>query len=137
MTSSVELRLPLLDYRLVETVIGLRKNYSDYQLPPKAWFKQSIEGLVPDWVVARPKRGFEPPRRTWHKMIFSKYGGELEDGYLVRAEILRRDRARSLAFGPFPLEAGVPLSFKALVLELWCRRYSSLAESEQAASRIS
>jgi asparagine synthase (glutamine-hydrolysing) len=70
-------------------------------------------------------------------MIFSKYGGELEDGYLVRAEILRRDRARSLAFGPFPLEAGVPLSFKALVLELWCRRYSSLAESEQAASRIS
>jgi len=31
---TVELRLPLVDYRLVETVIGLRKACPDHALPP-------------------------------------------------------------------------------------------------------
>ncbi len=35
MASSVELRLPLLDRRLVETVVGLCKARSDVRLPPK------------------------------------------------------------------------------------------------------
>lgn len=122
MASSIELRLPLVDHRLVETVIGLRKFQTDYHLEPKAWFKAALKGILPDWVMTRPKRGFTPPVRAWHRALFAQYGSMLGEGYLVQAGILRHKSARALASGPFPLGAVAPLSFKALVLEMWCRQ---------------
>ena len=122
MASAVELRLPLIDYRLVETVIGLRKRHTDYQLPPKAWLKSSLEGVLPDWVMNRPKKGFAPPLREWHDALFAAYGSELDAGYLVESGALTPEAGRMLAAGPFPQNAVTPLSFKALVLEMWCRR---------------
>lgn len=126
MASSVELRLPLLDHRLVEAVIGLRKNCPDSQLVPKAWLKDAAASLLPAWVLNRPKRGFEPPRHLWHQAIFATYGHELRDGYLVSEGILTAAAANLLAIGPFPTGAGSPLSFKALVLELWCREFATV-----------
>lgn len=124
MASSVELRLPLVDYRLVETVIGLRKNYPDYVLQPKAWFRAALKGIVPDWVMTRPKRGFAPPVREWHDALFREYGHMLDGGYLARSEILMPDTAKKLSGGPYPSRVITPLSFKALVLEIWCRKMS-------------
>ena len=124
MASSVELRLPLMDYRLVETVVGLRKSKPDYQLGPKAWFKGALKGILPDWVMDRPKQGFAPPVRDWHHALFAAYGSMLEDGYLVQAGVLRAQSAQELASGSFPAGAVAPLSFKALVLEMWCRKLS-------------
>jgi asparagine synthase (glutamine-hydrolysing) len=120
MASSVELRLPLVDYRLVETVIGLRKASPDHTLPPKAWLRAALKDVVPNWVLNRPKRGFTPPLREWHQAVFAAHGGALEDGFLVAQGILRPSSARDLAAGPYPPEAGAPVSFKALTLELWC-----------------
>lgn len=125
MASSVELRLPFLDYRLVETVIGLRKQISDYQLPPKAWLKDAVSDLLPPWVMQRRKRGFEPPVREWHNALFHAHGSLLKDGYLVQSGILKAGAAEKLSDGIFPSNAAVPLSFKALVLEIWLRRFSS------------
>ncbi|TAK13059.1 MAG: asparagine synthase (glutamine-hydrolyzing) [Anaerolineae bacterium] len=122
MASSIELRLPLLDYKLVETVIGLRKARPDHTLPPKHWFKEALRGRVPDWVLERPKRGFEPPVRAWHAALFAAYGDRLADGVLVEEGILTPNAARQLASGPFPKNTTTPLSFKALTLELWARR---------------
>jgi asparagine synthase (glutamine-hydrolysing) len=132
MASSVELRLPLLDYRLVELVFGLRKNRADFRLPPKAWLKDALRGIVPDWVMQRPKRGFNPPVRQWHQALFAAYGSTLADGYLVQAGVLNPAWARKWAAGPFPLGVSVPLSFKALVLETWCR---NLAPGFEASPR--
>lgn len=124
MASSVELRLPLLDYRLAETVIGLRKTQADFHLPPKAWLKAALQGILPDWVINRPKRGFTPPVREWHRALFAKYGETLSDGYLRQAGVLTAESACQLAKGAFPLGVTAPLSFKALVLETWCRNLS-------------
>jgi asparagine synthase (glutamine-hydrolysing) len=126
MASSVELRLPLVDYRLVETVIGLRKTRSDVGLQPKAWFRQAIEDVVPDWVRRRPKRGFQPPVRAWHRALFAKHGHLLRDGALVQHEIIGSAAAHRLAEGAFSVTETNPLSFTALVLEIWCRQ--SLAQ---------
>ena len=123
MASSVEVRLPLLDYRLIETVIGLRKTYSDLALPPKAWLKSAVHGIVPDWVLSRPKRGFAPPVIEWHRALFSAYGNSIKDGVLVEKGVLDERAGRDLALGPFPRGAIAPLSFKALILEQWARHY--------------
>lgn len=121
MASSVELRLPLLDYRLAEVVAGLRKTYRDYDLPPKAWLREALKGVLPDWVLQRPKRGFTPPVRVWHRALFAAYGKFLANGYLVQSEVLTPASASLLAEGDFPLGVTAPPSFKALVLEMWCR----------------
>lgn len=129
MASSVELRLPLIDYKLVETVIGLKKNYPDYNLQPKAWFKAALKGIVPEWVMNRPKRGFAPPVKEWHDGVFQKYGSLLDAGYLVESKILNPETAKTLSKGSHPSDVNTPLPFKALVLELWCRKMCDIREN--------
>lgn len=120
MASSVELRLPLLDYRLVETTIGLRKSMADYKLPPKAWLKAAIKDILPEWVINRPKKGFQPPVDEWIRAVFDAHGQRLEDGYLVQAGVLKQECARELS----QLSgATAQLSYDALVLELWCQQF--------------
>jgi len=108
------LRLPLLDYRLVETVIGLRKTRSDLDESPKAWLSSAISDLLPDWVVKRPKKGFNPPVREWQAGLFSAYGNTLTQGYLVQNEVLAKGFAERLNSDS--------ITFAALVLEYWCRQ---------------
>jgi asparagine synthase (glutamine-hydrolysing) len=134
MASSVEMRLPLLDRRFVETVVGLRKSKSDVRLPPKEWLKRAVEGLLPEWVLRRPKRGFAPPVGEWHQALFAAHGGSLRGGHLVQSGVLNRESAELLARGPFPTGLTSPLSFKALVLEQWCRRMSAEARVSSAAA---
>lgn len=122
MASSVEMRLPLLDHRLVETVIGLRKAHTDVDQPPKSWFKAAIRDLLPEQVLNRRKRGFSPPVSDWHRALFAEHGASLRDGYLVQHDVLTSESAQALSRGPFPSSAITPLSYKALVLEQWCRR---------------
>jgi asparagine synthase (glutamine-hydrolysing) len=124
MASSIELRLPLLDHRLVETVIGLRKAHSDVNQAPKAWFKAALKDVLPDEVINRRKRGFAPPVMEWHRALFAEYGASLRDGYLAQREVLNGEAAEHLSRGPFPTSAITPISYKALVLEYWCRRMS-------------
>lgn len=135
MASSVEMRLPLLDRHFVETVIGLRKSSSDARLPPKEWLKRAAEGLLPEWVLERPKRGFAPPVGEWHAALFAAHGDSLRGGYLVQNGVVKHEAAERLARGKFPAGLTSPLSFKALVLEQWCRRMS--AESRAARADVS
>jgi asparagine synthase (glutamine-hydrolysing) len=54
MAASVESRLPLVDYRLVETVIGLHKTYPlEAAGPGKQWLREAMGELLPDFVLSR------------------------------------------------------------------------------------
>ncbi len=125
MAASVELRLPLVDYRLAETVIGLRKARSDSFLPPKTWLREAVKGILPEWVLRRPKRGFQPPVGPWLKALFARYGRLLDDGWLVQHGVLTPESARRLSRAPWSFGDRAALSFKALTLEVWCRQYHS------------
>jgi asparagine synthase (glutamine-hydrolysing) len=122
MASSVELRLPLVDYRLVETVIGLRKAQPDHALPPKAWFRAALKGLLPDWVMNRRKQPFQPPTRAWVSALFAAYGNHLDGGFLVQAGVIEKGAASKLAQTNLGMGPKGNLAFEALVLELWCRQ---------------
>jgi asparagine synthase (glutamine-hydrolysing) len=130
MASSVELRLPLVDYRLVETVIGLRKVHRDLEAGPKRWLRDAVRGIVPDFVLSRPKRGFTPPWRPWARALAKNYGSDLLDGYLVEHEILTGPGAATMARRISPPPLGMPsfLADRALLLELYCRRMNASAE---------
>ncbi len=131
MASSVEMRLPLVDYKLVEAVVGLRKRNSDSHLPAKFWLREAVKDVLPEWVFNRPKRGFEPPTHQWHDALFAAYGNSLRDGFLVESGVLSGDGAARLSNGDFPAGITSPLSFKALVLEQWCRQMISIQPRQE------
>jgi asparagine synthase (glutamine-hydrolysing) len=118
MSYSVEPRNPLLDHRLVETVIGLRKHASDAGLPPKAWLREAARDLVPAAVLSRPKRGFQPPGVEWRAEVFAKHGEKLIDGRLAASGLIDRKLLRKFAS---PWRRQMVIAFPLLVLELWCR----------------
>ena len=125
MAASVEGRLPLVDYRLVEIAVGLRKRVQDWKLPRKQWLLDSARAMVPEHVFARRKRGFTPPWRSWTGAIFARYGEHLSRGALHEAGILKE-----LSPTLQPIDAlGRPreLLMPALMLEEWARGMRSLA----------
>lgn len=129
MTNSVELRLPFVDYKLVELVIGLRKTHAsdpDYLRFPKPWLRGAMQGILPEFIIDRPKQGFAPPLMEWHNALFKAYGHYLDGGYLVQSGVLTEQAGAELSAGPFPRGAIAPISFKALVLEIWCREMTKL-----------
>ena len=130
MASSVELRLPLVDYRLVETVIGLRKAHRDIDLGPKRWLRDAVAGLVPEFVLKRPKRGFSPPWRIWARSLSEAYGHDLRDGFLVQEGVFSKAGAASAADNISPGAFGVHRisSERAVLLELWCRAMRDAAK---------
>ena len=127
MAASVELRLPFVDYRFVETVVGLSKVHPGMaSAHPKKWLREAVQGIVPDFVMARRKRGFSPPWRPWNKALSDAYGDQLLDGYLVQhgvitPEAARRERQR---LNPNPMGLPALVAGKTLVLENWCRQMS-------------
>jgi asparagine synthase (glutamine-hydrolysing) len=127
MASSVELRLPLVDYRLVETVIGLRKTTADHASPPKNILSKVAADLLPDWVMNRKKRGFSPPADQWLNGIHTRYGGDLHDGFLVREGVLDKKILSQLSKNPPARGPERNVWFSLVVLETWCRSMNKLA----------
>jgi len=127
MAASVESRLPLVDYRLVETVIGLHKTYPLASgARPKEWFREAMSGLLPAFVLNRRKVGFSPPWREWGHALAVTHGDLLIDGYLMQEGILRPETARRQRNDLYPRLTGPrPLAGLSLSLESWCRQMAS------------
>ncbi len=64
MAVALEVRVPFLDYRLVEYVLGLSDTVK-YPHTPKRLLVESCKDLLPDEIVNRPKMGFTLPFAGW------------------------------------------------------------------------
>ncbi|HNR18583.1 MAG TPA: asparagine synthase (glutamine-hydrolyzing) [Bacteroidia bacterium] len=66
MAVALEVRVPFLDYKLAEYVLGVK---DEYKMPtyPKKLFVESMGDLLPHEVVHRPKMGFVFPWAVWLK----------------------------------------------------------------------
>ena len=122
MASSVELRLPFLDYQFVELVMGLRKTYKDdYKYGYKKWFIDAMKGVLPEEILNRRKRGFTPPVKEWYKAVIGRYGRLCYDGYLVSGGVMKRDTVTALINGSISRGEDLFFSYKIVLMELWCR----------------
>ena len=120
MNQSIEVRLPFVDHKFIETIIGLRKASADHDLPPKYWLKQSMRGILDDEILDRPKRGFSPPSR-WQALIREQYGDDLKNGYLVHNNIITRSAAERFSAPIIRDQLEARVSRLAIILELWVR----------------
>jgi asparagine synthase (glutamine-hydrolysing) len=66
MAVALEVRVPFLDYKLLEFVLSVKDEFK-YPSTPKKLLIDSLGGLLPDEVVNRPKMGFTLPWKNWMK----------------------------------------------------------------------
>jgi asparagine synthase (glutamine-hydrolysing) len=71
MAVALEVRVPFLDYKLVEFVLGVKDEYK-YPHTPKKLLTDALSDLLPENIINRPKMGFTLPWKEWLK-------GELKD----------------------------------------------------------
>ncbi len=64
MAHALEVRVPFLDHRLVEYVLGVNDQMK-YPHSPKELLTSSVAGLLPDDIIHRPKMGFTFPWAVW------------------------------------------------------------------------
>jgi asparagine synthase (glutamine-hydrolysing) len=125
MASSLEVRSPLLDHKVIEFAASLPSDLKYRGPVAKYLLKRHLDGRVPASVIHRPKQGFEIPLAAWLRGELREMGQELvlsrralERGY-ARPERVRvlwdehqrgfRDRASQL--------------WALMMLELWHRTF--------------
>ena len=68
MSSSIESRIPFLDYRLVEFGLGLTEEYKLHKGVTKRVLRGAMSGILPEKIRLRPdKLGFITPEQSWVK----------------------------------------------------------------------
>ncbi|MDE7414897.1 MAG: asparagine synthase (glutamine-hydrolyzing) [Lachnospiraceae bacterium] len=69
MKYSLEVRCPLLDYRLIEESFGIPHSYKYYHFDKKHLLKELTYQYVPKALLDRPKKGFGVPLRKWLRTV--------------------------------------------------------------------
>ncbi|MCE3007448.1 MAG: asparagine synthase (glutamine-hydrolyzing) [Bacteroidetes bacterium] len=66
MAHGLEVRVPFLDYRVVDYVMGLPVHYKVLGQQRKRLLQDAMRPLLPPQLYNRPKQGFEVPLRSWY-----------------------------------------------------------------------
>ncbi|PIE31915.1 asparagine synthase (glutamine-hydrolyzing) [candidate division KSB3 bacterium] len=119
MVNSIEARLPLVDYKLIELVTGLRKVHPDHDLEYKAWLKSALAGKVPDTLLSRQKQGFQPPTQLWMEAILSQYIHVLLSGYLRQQHLFSEDYLHKMVKEFRESQRHTFILYKLVLLEIW------------------
>ncbi|MFH1460568.1 MAG: asparagine synthase (glutamine-hydrolyzing) [Candidatus Omnitrophota bacterium] len=73
MAASIELRVPFLDYRLVELAASMPDNLKINKSNGKFILKSIMKNRLPDYIINRKKMGFPVPTKNWFcQDIFEK-----------------------------------------------------------------
>ena len=126
MASSLELRVPLLDHKLLEFAAKLPSNFKVHGLTTKYIAKRALGKQIPAEILKRRKAGFPVPYENWlqtdlrdsiHDVLLDRE--TLSRGYFRKSAIekLLRDNSESGAHAKD--------IFSLLVLELWHRQFLS------------
>lgn len=124
MAHSIEVRVPLLDHKLVEFAATIPADLKLKGGTTKSIFKEAMRGILPDEVIDRPKRGFAVPLGDWFRGRLSEYVRDLLLSETSRSRrVVDPDRVALLlrlhdAGRPLDLQLWTLISF-----ELWCRRF--------------
>ena len=130
MAHSIEARVPLLDHRLVEFAAALPARFTLRRGAGKYLFKRALQGLVPDPILTRPKKGFSVPLTYWFREGLDEFLGDhlLGPGALSRDLIAKSSVERLFTlFRRTGRRGYLEQLWTLLVLELWRRQVAAEA----------
>jgi asparagine synthase (glutamine-hydrolysing) len=125
MAVSLECRVPLLDQRLVKLAAGMPAALRIRGGELKYVMKKAMQGILPDSIIHRTKRGFGAPIGAWFKRELSGFLREiLSESTLKRRGLLDPQAVARIVREHERQEADRTDHLLALVnLEIWCRMY--------------
>lgn len=77
MAASLELRVPFLDYRLVEFAATIPSKYKIHRGQGKYLLKKMMEGILPDEIIYRKKMGFPTPLKRMFETDLRDFASDL------------------------------------------------------------
>jgi len=93
MATSVEARVPYLDHKLVEFAMAIPSQLKYHDGETKYILKRALEGVIPERVLTREKKGFGVPIDEWMR---GRFGGFVEES--IYNSSLRRRRLFDYGF---------------------------------------
>lgn len=125
MAASVEVREPLLDYRLVELVMGMPAHDKIRGHQQKYLYKRAVAPWVPREIIQRRKAGFSGPVRAWIKKDYREpirellFGCRLRDRGFFDPKIVQEIYdANQRGYEDYALRL-----WAMVTLELWCETF--------------
>lgn len=86
MRYSLEVRCPLLDYRIVEWSLGIPQNFKCAGRDKKHILKDVTYRYVPRELLDRPKKGFGVPLRKWLRTVLKKEIAKYADSRILKKQ---------------------------------------------------
>lgn len=125
MAVSLECRVPLLDQRLVQMAARMPARYRIPGGDLKHTMKMALQGILPDSILNRQKRGFGAPIGAWFKAELAPLLREvLSESALARRGLLDPEAvARVVREHERNAEDRTDHLLALLSLEIWCRMY--------------
>ncbi len=136
MANSLELRVPLLDHKVLEFAAGLPSHFKVHGFTTKYILKKAFKSRIPAPILDRRKVGFPVPYESWlrkelrgwvHEVLFDRT--TTSRGYFSTSAV-RELLARDKATGGYSKTI-----FSLVTLELWHRTF--LAQKQLALSEVS
>jgi asparagine synthase (glutamine-hydrolysing) len=125
MANSVELRVPLLDHKVLEFAAGLPSSFKVHGLTTKYLFKEALRSRVPETILKRPKTGFPVPYESWLRTDLKDWARDiLLDSATLRRGYFDRDSLENLLSANQVNGQGSKQVFSLITLELWHRAYA-------------
>ncbi len=125
MRHALEVRVPLLDHKLVEYVMGLSDDRKRSNGTPKRLLVESLNGLLPSEIVHRPKQGFTLPFDLWMRGAMRGFCEERLSADRIKSRgIMRPSQVDSLWRQFLDKRSGVTWSrlWILVALEEWLER---------------
>ena len=122
MAHGLELRVPFLDYRLVEFGASLPNRFRIRYGISKYILKKTLEGKIPRDIIYRKKMGFPVPIMTWFTQ--GGIGHRIAMNLLLEKRTLERGLFNRESYSTLVLSANHPVYiWYLLVLEIWFRLF--------------
>ncbi len=133
MAASVELRVPLLDHRLLELAFKLPAHYKVRGPQLKRVLRHALRGVVPRPILERPKAGFPVPYRRWlrHELRAFVFDTVLSSNSFAATYFARPVVERLLEMPDTGSDSAKEV-FGLLALELWYQQFVRLPASDAA-----
>jgi len=124
MANSVELRVPLLDHKVLEFAAALPSNFKVHGFTTKYLARKTLEKRVPQKILDRPKAGFPVPYESWLRNELHEWVRDVlldrkttNRGYFS-VPAVQQLLARDQTLGGYSKEI-----FSLVTLEMWHRTF--------------
>ncbi|HLW75426.1 MAG TPA: asparagine synthase (glutamine-hydrolyzing) [Bryobacteraceae bacterium] len=124
MAHSLEVRVPLLDHKLVEFAATIPPEMHLRGGAGKNLFKRAMRGIIPDAAIDRPKRGFAVPLSFWFRGNLRSQVRELLLGERTRRRGMYNTRHLETLLSRHEAGRNLDLELWTLIsFELWYRTF--------------